>query len=449
MAERLLAVVLEEYHLSPSSSDILQEAEQFARSFNNPYLGFEHLTMALMQNPQVQGILRAFRIDHLLIYQRSEQFLIRGTKPVIKELSVATGVENSIKLAQVGLNEEELIEPRNLLSGVFRERGIFATGVLRGQRISYVRELFQDLDLPDELFPSRTDLMRRSKLDWASSYAASLGLPLVGLLRQRYSEEERSAEDISQELGLSNATISSWLKDSQIPLRSQSERIKIMWQNPQHAQAIKEAHRAHWQVNKRERVAKVHTPASDKLRSEATRKFWQNHPDKGKERIEKRKQTQKTKYLEKLERVFGEEPKTALEKMYLRSGMTVGEIARRYDLSVSRIHRAFKYLGIKEGTRKHGSKTAEKDEKVGFILRAIENGWFDSLTERQKRILRQRYLPESGHYQTLQEIADGFGLSGERIRQNEASAFRRLSRLSGDHRFLSRQDRKKFILVEQ
>ena len=50
----------------------------------------------------------------------------------------------------------------------------------------------------------------------------------------------------------------------------------------------------------------------------------------------------------------------------------------------------------------------------------------DTLTEREARVIRLRFGFESGHPMTLEEVGKHFGLSGNRIRQIEAIALRKL-----------------------
>jgi RNA polymerase sigma factor (sigma-70 family) len=50
----------------------------------------------------------------------------------------------------------------------------------------------------------------------------------------------------------------------------------------------------------------------------------------------------------------------------------------------------------------------------------------DSLNPREKQVIRWRFGMDDGRMKTLQEIGESMGVSRERIRQIESSAFRKL-----------------------
>jgi RNA polymerase primary sigma factor len=50
----------------------------------------------------------------------------------------------------------------------------------------------------------------------------------------------------------------------------------------------------------------------------------------------------------------------------------------------------------------------------------------DSLTEREREVLEQRFGLKDGYSRTLEEVGDKFGITRERIRQIEAVALRKL-----------------------
>lgn len=50
----------------------------------------------------------------------------------------------------------------------------------------------------------------------------------------------------------------------------------------------------------------------------------------------------------------------------------------------------------------------------------------DTLTQREKQVVKWRFGMDDGRMKTLQEIGELMGVSRERIRQIESSAFRKL-----------------------
>ena len=50
----------------------------------------------------------------------------------------------------------------------------------------------------------------------------------------------------------------------------------------------------------------------------------------------------------------------------------------------------------------------------------------DTLTERERKVLTLRFGLEDGHARTLEEVGQEFRVTGERIRQIEAKALRKL-----------------------
>ncbi len=72
----------------------------------------------------------------------------------------------------------------------------------------------------------------------------------------------------------------------------------------------------------------------------------------------------------------------------------------------------------------------EIEEPIEEVLRDSLRGTIretlNALPERQREILELRFGLVDGHYHTLEEISQKFGLTRERIRQLESSALRRL-----------------------
>jgi RNA polymerase primary sigma factor len=71
------------------------------------------------------------------------------------------------------------------------------------------------------------------------------------------------------------------------------------------------------------------------------------------------------------------------------------------------------------------------------LLEEQLQGLFDRLAPREVRLLRLRYGFDDGQSHTLQEVADRFGLSRERIRQLEREALAKLRLAGGEHQLES------------
>lgn len=71
------------------------------------------------------------------------------------------------------------------------------------------------------------------------------------------------------------------------------------------------------------------------------------------------------------------------------------------------------------------AETAEELLMKQYMKQDLENV-LDSLNPREKQVIRWRFGMEDGRMKTLQEIGESMGVSRERIRQIESSAFRKL-----------------------
>ena len=61
-----------------------------------------------------------------------------------------------------------------------------------------------------------------------------------------------------------------------------------------------------------------------------------------------------------------------------------------------------------------------------MLLREQLEDVLETLTEREKRVLRLRFGLNDGRARTLEEVGQFFGVTRERIRQIEAKALRKL-----------------------
>lgn len=72
------------------------------------------------------------------------------------------------------------------------------------------------------------------------------------------------------------------------------------------------------------------------------------------------------------------------------------------------------------------AETAEDLIMKQFMKRDLEKV-LDSLSPRENQVIRWRFGLDDGRMKTLQEIGEMMGVSRERIRQIESSAFRKLT----------------------
>ncbi len=61
-----------------------------------------------------------------------------------------------------------------------------------------------------------------------------------------------------------------------------------------------------------------------------------------------------------------------------------------------------------------------------FYCRTCFFKQLDTLTDREEKVLRLRLRPDDGRAGTLEEVGKEFNFTGERIRQIEAKALRKL-----------------------
>ena len=70
-----------------------------------------------------------------------------------------------------------------------------------------------------------------------------------------------------------------------------------------------------------------------------------------------------------------------------------------------------------------------KEKELKAMLTELLDAYKWYLTEREDQVLRMRFGLYDGRYYTLQEVADLFGITPERVRQIEMKLLRRHSRI--------------------
>ncbi|MDK2820876.1 MAG: polymerase primary sigma factor [Clostridia bacterium] len=120
---------------------------------------------------------------------------------------------------------------------------------------------------------------------------------------------------------------------------------------------------------------------------------------------------------------------------------TPEEIAKEMDISVERVREIMKIaqepvsletpIGEEEDSHlgdfiEDEEAQAPADAASFMLLREQLEDVLDSLTPREKRVLRLRFGLDDGRARTLEEVGQEFGVTRERIRQIEAKALRKL-----------------------
>ncbi|KAK7351996.1 hypothetical protein VNO80_17410 [Phaseolus coccineus] len=81
--------------------------------------------------------------------------------------------------------------------------------------------------------------------------------------------------------------------------------------------------------------------------------------------------------------------------------------------------------GIQEINSDSDAETTEEQLLKQFMKKDLQEA-LDSLTSRERQVVRWRFGMDDGRTKTLQEIGEMMGVSRERIRQIESSAFKKL-----------------------
>ena len=98
------------------------------------------------------------------------------------------------------------------------------------------------------------------------------------------------------------------------------------------------------------------------------------------------------------------------------------EIAKEMGISVARVH-AFNDFG---DFIEDEAAPAPAEAASFMLLREQLEEVLETLTDREKNVLRLRFGLEDGRSRTLEEVGQSFGVTRERIRQIEAKALRKL-----------------------
>ena len=144
--------------------------------------------------------------------------------------------------------------------------------------------------------------------------------------------------------------------------------------------------------------------------------------------INRGSKTRRERYAEELRQLLGGNPKTILEDLYFKQGMSTTDIATRFRTSQTTVSKWFKLLGISaipHGRHKKlgGSISGEVQEQV---LSAVKNGSFEKLPRRQKELLTLRYL-QTEKPLTYDQIAEKLcWISRQRAHELEKEALKRL-----------------------
>jgi RNA polymerase primary sigma factor len=120
---------------------------------------------------------------------------------------------------------------------------------------------------------------------------------------------------------------------------------------------------------------------------------------------------------------------------------TVEELSEKMDIPVEKVREIIKIdvdpISLEKPTRedddscvadfiKDESNMSPEEYAINEVLKDIISDALDTLTEREKQVLKLRFGLEDGTCRTLEEVGNMFGVTRERIRQIEAKALRKL-----------------------
>ena len=120
---------------------------------------------------------------------------------------------------------------------------------------------------------------------------------------------------------------------------------------------------------------------------------------------------------------------------------TIEELAEKIELTPDKVREIIKIdvdpISLEKPTRededstvadfiKDESTLSPEDYAINEVLKDIIKDALDTLTDREKQVLKLRFGLEDGTSRTLEEVGNIFGVTRERIRQIEAKALRKL-----------------------
>ena len=80
---------------------------------------------------------------------------------------------------------------------------------------------------------------------------------------------------------------------------------------------------------------------------------------------------------------------------------------------------------VQEKVKEYEKEQKKKDEEIAKLKEQLEEV-LETLTERERKVLRLRFGLDDGRARTLEEVGKEFKVTRERIRQIEAKALRKL-----------------------
>ncbi len=241
----------------------------------------------------------------------------------------------------------------------------------------------------------------------------TIGENIEEYLTRTYVHEGMSGIEISEELAVGAPVVYGWMRKSSIPLRSKTE--SAMLANPKRSQSIRNA----WSDRRAEITAKIHTPESDRKRSESIKRHYDENPS-----LREYRRKVFTKYAEKRwSEVFGDSIPARLHHMHHIEGLSVEDIAHVTGYSEA---------NIRILASRHGVSIVEKTHKASVrrFQEVQERLWsnpeaFGTLQDNEKHVIFERYMRE-GVIATLDQVGKEMGVSRARVGQLEKSALRKI-----------------------
>lgn len=207
-----------------------------------------------------------------------------------------------------------------------------------------------------------------------------------------------------------------------------SQSMKDRWATEEHRQKVASAKKKIFDdpVRKMEILAKTHTPSANENRRTGNKRFYDSHPEIRNYINQAIRETTKRKRYLKLADAFGEDPVEAVRKMHYEEKLSIKVIARKANVSSDRLMafmRDYQIDPLKPITRVGRPKAYS--QKKALILETFQKGEDQGLlSPREKQVLEARFLEEIPP--SLKDIGERFGLSGERVRQIERDALKKL-----------------------